>query len=210
MHERSHNCANNSLTYTVNVHVAVEDNKTRPVVSCNSSHTCTNPPVTSVCFWRFRLHQDPVPYMIHPHLLVLTLSGGRERGCPGLGRSFTLPVWWTRYSRRVTVDTLQPNVAAIFLSGYTHHEHLKSSVSFIFWEPWHDRTETYSTSNKLFLNNSMLPMPWRNEKVENLHLSCSTWFTCIFYKIVICLNTVHVFEELLVDMQTQTVDPCYT
>jgi len=54
--------------------------------------------------------------MIHPFLLVLTLSGGRGsgHGCPGLGKSFTLPVWWTRFSRRVTVDTLQPNVAAMF------------------------------------------------------------------------------------------------
>jgi len=54
--------------------------------------------------------------MIHPHLLVLALSGGRGRGlgCPGLGMSVTLPVWWTRWSRRVTVDTLQPHVAALF------------------------------------------------------------------------------------------------
>jgi len=38
----------------------------------------------------------------------------RGRGCPGLGRSFTLPVWWTRCSRRVSVDTLQPIVATMF------------------------------------------------------------------------------------------------
>jgi len=52
--------------------------------------------------------------MIHHYLMVLTLSGGRGRGCHGLGMSFTLPVLWTRCSRRVTVDALQPNVAAIF------------------------------------------------------------------------------------------------
>ena len=121
--------------------------------------------------------------MIHPHLRVLTLSGVSERGCSGLGRSFTFPVWWTRCSRRITVDTLQPNVAACnVLFGSTRHEHPKCSVSFIFWEPWHDHTETYPTSTKLFLYNSNLPMTWSKEKVENLRLSCSTWLTCNFTK----------------------------
>jgi len=68
------------------------------------------------------------------------------------------------------------------LFGSTRHEHLKCSVSFIFWEPWHNRTETYSTLTKLFLHNAHLPMTWRKEKVKNLHWSWSKWFTCIYTK----------------------------
>jgi len=61
----------------------------------------------------------------------------------------------------------------IVLFGSTGHEH-SSALFFIYREPWHDRTETYSTSTKLFRYNSYLPMTLRKKKVENLHLSCSS------------------------------------
>ena len=102
---------------TVGVDVAVEDNKTRPVVSCNSSpymYGSTRDVLLSVLTFPFPSESCPVddsPSSAGPDVEWLTWT---LLSSPGLGKSLTLPVWWTRCSRRVTVDTLQPNVAAMF------------------------------------------------------------------------------------------------
>ena len=69
------------------------------------------------------------------------------------------------------------------LHSLLHRSYLKSSVSFIFWEPWHDRTEPYSTSTKLLLYNSNLPMTWRKEKSKTCicHVACDYCDTHVFF-----------------------------
>jgi len=178
-------CANNSFTYTLQVHVAVDDNKTRPFVSCYSSpymYESTRDVILSVLTFSFPSESCPVDdpsSSAGPDVEWWTwtwtwLTWPRE---VFYGPCLMDALFQARYCR----DTAAKRCCNV-LFGLTRHKHLKSSVSFILWEPWHDRTKTYSTSNKLFLYNPNLPLTWRKEKVENLYSSCSTWFTCIFTK----------------------------
>jgi len=78
-------------------------------------HTCMDPTVTSYCL--FPLLSESILSRIWFTIICWTwrwvVTCGS--GCPGIGRSFTLFVWWTRCSRRVTVDTLQPNLLQCFV-----------------------------------------------------------------------------------------------
>jgi len=176
--------ANTLFTYTLAFTLLLKT--TRRVLLCRviPPHTCIDPTVTSY-FWLdvfAAVRINPVPYMILHHLLDLTLSGDTRTWLSWHREVFYVPclvdaLFQARYSRSTAAKR-----CCNVLFGSNHHEHPKCSVSFIFWKPWHDRNETYSTSTKPFLYNADQPITWRKEKFENLHWSCCTWFTCIFTK----------------------------
>jgi len=185
LHERNHNICQHFIHIHIGVHVAVEDNKTRPVVWCNSSqymYGSTRDVLLSVLTFPLPSESCPVD--------DLPSSAGPDV-------EWWTWMWWTwpwevfyapclvdaLFQARYCRYTATKRCCNVFC-GLTRHEHPKGSVSFIFWEPWYDCTDTYSTSTKPFLYNSYLPMIWRKEKVENLHLSCSTWFTSTFTKLL--------------------------
>jgi len=174
-------CANTSFTCKLAFTLLLK--KTRRVLLCRviPPHTCMDPP------WRPSVLTFPLPLEFCP------VDDSPSSAGPDV-EWWTWKWTWLSWPREVfyapcLVDALfqarycrytAAKRCCNVLFGLTRHEHPKCAVSFIFWEPWHDRTETYSTLTKLFLYNSYLPMTWRKEKVENLHLSCSTWFMCIF------------------------------
>jgi len=134
----------NTLAFTLRLKT------TRRFLLCRviPSHTCIDPTVTSYIWLDVSaaVRINPVPYMIHHHLLDLTRSGDTRTWLSWHQNAFYVPclvdaLFQARYCRS-TAAKRWCNV----LFGSNHHEHPKCSVSFIVWEPWHDRTETYSTS----------------------------------------------------------------
>jgi len=149
LHERNHNICQHYIHKHIVVHVAVEDNKTRPVVWCNSS-----------------------PYMYgstRDYLLSVLTFPLTSKSCPvddspsSAGPNIEWWTWtrmwwswpWQVFYAPCLVDALfqarncrytATKRCCNVLFGLTRHEHPQCSVSLIFWEPWHDRTETYSTS----------------------------------------------------------------